>query len=111
MNFIPITGPFDWIMTILIIWAVDILTPPYPTSEIIFIIIAKIFKLPAVFGEIFGIVFALVIVFISSLIYGDVVYTSILYGINYVLATPWLLGVSILLIIGSVAYFYWDLKS
>lgn len=77
---LPATTPQDWILLGLTLIALDILLPPWPTLELIFIIPFKLFKItrkPVVYGEVVAQSFAATILFAAFLRWGPILVAEI----------------------------------
>lgn len=108
---LPSTGSviIDLVITALLLIAIEILTPPYPSIfDGLTILLAKSLGFKAWMGELAALLFAGLIVFLAGSFYGATVYTAILYDVQSFLSTSTGILVTAVLGIASIAYFVWD---
>ena len=97
---IPIMGPWDFVFLILIIWAIDTLSPPWPTTELALTIPLRTFlHIPLLIGELISFLVAGVILYFGWATYGTFIMPLVNQAFAFVL-TP--LGIGLTIIMGIV---------
>ena len=85
----------DWIMLFLVLWALDILSPPWPTSEILIVIPLKLLGIPLLYAEAISLGIGITIMAVATMMYGSMIWLPLLASLQFFISSAFMIGLTI----------------